>query len=101
MIYKSKEIKVPESVPFALVYAILESVCEKRVTGKMLSFLDKKTKGQGGRGIKRRGRGSQSEADDEVTDEAEVCVKAVLLRKLWQGLSKKKGNKREDVQSIF
>ena len=70
---------MPESVPFALVYAVLESVCKKRVTGEMLSFLDKKTKGQGGKGIKHRGRGSQSEADNEATDEVEVCVKTVLL----------------------
>ena len=40
-IYKWKEIKVPESVPFTLVYAAPELVCEKRVTGETLSFLDK------------------------------------------------------------
>ena len=96
---------MPEGVPFALVNAVPESVCEKRVTGETLSFLDKETEGQGGRGVKRRGRGSQSEAalgvDDETTDEVEVGVKTVLLRELWQGLSKKTGNKKEDVLNVF
>ena len=88
---------MPESIPFTLVYAVPELVCEKRVTGEMLNFLDKETESQGGRGVKRRGRGSQSEAALGV----EVCVKTVLLRELWQGLSKKTGNKREDERSVF
>jgi hypothetical protein len=57
-IYKSEEIEVPEGVPFALVYAVPEPVCEKRVTSETLGFLDKETEGQGGRGVEHRGRGS-------------------------------------------
>lgn len=75
-----------EGVPFALVYAVAESVCEKRVTSETLCFLDKQTKGQGGRGVERRGWGSQGETtlgmDNESTDEVEVRVETVLLRKL-------------------
>lgn len=48
---------MPEGVPFALVYAVPESVCEKRVTSETLGFLDKEAKGQGGRGVECRGRG--------------------------------------------
>ena len=85
-IYKSEEIEVPEGVPFALVYAVPESVCEKRVTSETLRFLDKETEGQGGGGVEDRGRGSQGETalgvDDETTDKVEVGVETVLLREL-------------------
>ena len=85
-IYKSEEIKMPEGVPFTLVYAVAKSVCKKRVTGETLSFLDKQTKGQGGRGVKRRRWGSQGETtlgmDDETTNEVEVGVETVLLGEL-------------------
>ena len=93
---------MPESVPCTLVYAVPELVCEKMVTGETLSFLDKETEGQVGRGVKRRGRGGQSKAalgvDDKVTDEMEEGVETVLPRELWQVLSKKGG---EDVWSVF
>ena len=77
---------MPESVSFALVCAVLESVCEKKVMGEALSFLDKEMEGQGGREIKHRGRGSQSEVglgvDDEAMKEVEVGVKTVIRKNL-------------------
>ena len=83
MIYKSKVIKVPESTTFALVYAIPELVCKKKVKGKILSFLDEKMEGQGGRGVRHQKRGGQSEAalkvGDKAVNEVEVDVKTVLL----------------------
>ena len=85
-IYKSEEIKMPEGVPFTLVYAVAESVSEKRVTSKTLSFLDKETEGQRSGGVKCRRWGSQGETtlgmDDETTDEVKVGVETVLLGKL-------------------
>ena len=45
-ICKSEEIKVPEGVPFALIYAVSKSICEKRVTSKTLRFLDKEAGAQ-------------------------------------------------------